>query len=254
MTTRGVLVPLFVSVAALGTSVATATPTPREVIVTTTRVSVSDVVPGTNAAVGVIDLGPSPAAGAARLVTRADLLAALSSRQLPVPANIPDSVRVVRKVRHLPPAEMGALVREAVAAKGLARGVALTAVRPDRSNDVADGWTRVEVDVPRAPKKAGPFLTMAIASFFAAGDEVIARVPVPIELAVSAEGTTFDAPRGAAVTLVVRRTFIEVRVSAVMGADADVGDAAPIQLRPSGRVVRARLTSRDEALALDDGR
>jgi hypothetical protein len=108
--------------------------------------------------------------------------------------------------------------------------------------------------VPRAPKKAGPFMTMAVLSFFGADAEVLARVPVPIELGVSADAITFDTSRGNPLTLVIRRPLVEVRIGAFAGADADIGDPVPVQLRPSGRVVRARLLSKDEALAVEDGR
>jgi hypothetical protein len=136
--------------------------------------------------------------------------------------------------------------------KPLARGVTLTAVRAAQAVDVADGWARVDVDVPRAPKRQGAFVTTAIASFFTVDGEAIARVPVPMELTVSAEGATYDAPRGAAVTLVIRKNYIEVRTTAVTTADADLGDPVPVQLRTSGRVLRGRLTAKDEVVAMED--
>ena len=108
--------------------------------------------------------------------------------------------------------------------------------------------------MPRAPKKAGGFSTSAALSFLGAGDEVLARALVPIDLAVSEDGAAFDAPRGAPVTLVVRRNFVEIRASGVTEADADVGDAVAVQLGVSGRVIHARLLSGDEALAVEVGR
>jgi len=223
---------------------------PGEVLVTRTRVHVGDVLPDAEATTAAVDLGPSPAAGVSRVITRADIVAALQAKQIVSPPRLPDAVRVVRKVKHLGPVDIEALVRAAVASKDLGHGVTLAAVRSSRPMDVADGFTRADVDVPRAPKKAGMFSTTAIASLFVE-DEVVARFPVPLDLAVSEEGASFDAPRGASVTLIVRRSFIEVRVPGVLTADGDVGDAVPVQLRPSGRVLRARLTSKDEAVALE---
>ncbi len=238
----------------LGVAADSAASPPREVRLVGARVHVGDVVPGSDAAVAGVDLGPSPIAGCSRIVTRADILTALGARQLPVPAQLPDAVRVVRQAKHVAPSEVNTLVRDAVNAKALRRGVTLDAVRADHPIDVIDGWSRVDVDLPRAPKKAGPFATVAVLSFFGAEAEVLARVPVPVELSVSTEGTAFDTTRGAPVTLVIRRPLVEVRVGAFAGADADIGDALPIQLRPSGRVVRARLVGKDEALAVEDGR
>jgi hypothetical protein len=226
---------------------------PREVLVTGTRVHVGDVIPGADAATAAVDVGPSPTAGGSRLVTRAEIVAALGAKQLAAPTTMPDAVRVVRKARHLLPADFELLVRTAVAAKPLGRGVTLSAVRVLHPIDVADGWARVDVDVPRAPKHAGLFTTTAIASFYAAESDVTARVPVPVELTVSPEGASYDTPRGAAVTLIVRRGAVEVHAAAVTMADADVGDQVPVQLRQSTRVLRARLTTTDEAVAIEDG-
>jgi hypothetical protein len=137
--------------------------------------------------------------------------------------------------------------------KELGHGVTLASVHADRSFDVADGWTRVDVAVPRAPKKAGTFATTAIAALFA-GDDVIARLPVPVDLAVSADGANYDVARGATVTLVIQRSLVEVRTPSFAAADADIGDPIVVQLRPSGHVVRARLVAKDTAIAIDGDR
>jgi Chaperone for flagella basal body P-ring formation len=258
-TGRAGLAPMLALAAALAATPRAAAEPPAAargrptVVVTGTRVHLGDIVPGAEAAAAAIDLGPSPAAGVSRLVTRADIAAALGAKQVAAPAAVPDAVNVVRRARRLAPSEVDAIVRAALGAQELGHGVTLASVRADRAFDVADGWTRVGVDVPRAPKKAGTFTTTAIASLFV-GDDVIARLPVPVDLAVSSDGATFEVARGATVTLVVRRSFVEVRAPGFAGADADVGDPVPIQLRPSGRVVRARLVSKDEALALDGDR
>jgi hypothetical protein len=251
MSRRASIVLLATAIALGSPAESTAAP-PRQVRLVGARVHVGDVVPSADASIAGVDVGPSPVAGCSRIVSRADIVTALEARQLPVPSELPDAVRVVRQARRVAPPEMDALVRDAIEAKPPRRGVKLEAVRAERPVDVIDGWTRVEVEVPRPPKKAGPFDTNAFVSFYGAEAEVLARVPVPVELTVSDEGTSYDAPRGAHVTLVIQRSLVEVRIGAFAGADADVGDAVPIQLRPSGRVVRARLTSKDEALALED--
>jgi hypothetical protein len=239
-------------VALAGARPANAAP-PREVAVTGSRIHLGDLAPNADAAIAAVDVGPSPAPGASRLVTKSDIAAALAAKALPVPPTLPEAVRVVRKAKHLLPADLDAIVRHAIDDKPFARGVSLMAVRPDHPVDVAEGWARVDVDVPRPPKRQGPFATTALASFFTADGEAIARVPVRLELAISAEGAIYDAPRGATVTLIVRRNYVEVRAPGVTTADADLGDAVPVQLRNSGRVLRARLTARDEAVAVEDG-
>jgi hypothetical protein len=232
---------------------AAAASAPRSVFVTGTRVRIADVLPGVDAGAAAVDVGPSPSAGGSRVVTRAEIVAALTAKQLASPADVPDAVRVVRKVKHLSPSEMETIVRDALGAGPAWRGVRLGAVKAEHAIDVADGWGRVEIDVPRPPKRPGVFATTAIASFYAPDGDVTARIPVPVELSVSPEGATYDAARGSQVTLVVRRGYVEVRASGVAMSDADIGDPVPVQLRGSLRVVRAKLLSRDEALALEDG-
>jgi hypothetical protein len=239
--------------AALALATPAAAAPPQEVAVTGTRIRVGDVAPSVDAAIAAVDIGPSPTPGASRLVTKNDVVAALTAKLIPVPATLPDAVRVVRKAQHISPAELDGLVRGALNDKPLGHGVTLAAVRVAHPVDVADGWAHIDVDVPHAPKRQGAFTTTAIASFYTAEGEAIARVPVPMELAVSADGALYDTPRGASVTLVIRRNYIEVRTTGMTTADADLGDAVPVQLRPSGRVLRARLTAKDEAVAIEDG-
>ena len=77
-------------------------------------------------------------------------------------------------------------------------------------------------------------------------------MPVPIELAVSAEAPL----RHAARRVGHARDSPELHRSADDRNDhggRGFGDAVPLQLRTSGRVLRARLTAKDEAVAIEDG-
>ncbi len=49
----------------------------------------------------------------------------------------------------------------------------------------------------------------------------------------------------------VRQGLIEVRIGASAGADANIGDMLPVVLRPSGRVLQARLIEPTVALAVE---
>jgi hypothetical protein len=61
-----------------------------------------------------------------------------------------------------------------------------------------------------------------------------------------------DVAKGATITLLVRRGLVEVSIGAVAGADGDTGGILPVLLKPSGRVVRARIVDKDHAVALED--
>ncbi len=224
---------------------------PARVSVTGPRVRVGDVLPDAPPDAAAVDLGPAPAPGGTRLIEREAILRALRERQATEPARIPESIRVSRRTRTLTAAEVERLVRDALPPERLPRGAALTAVRPPRALEVPAGWTAVAAELPRPPRRAGPFATTAYVSFLLDGD-TLARIPVPVELTLPAGAAAPDLARGAAVTLVVRRGLVEVRASASAGADANVGDTLPVVLRPAGRVLRARLIERDLAIALEE--
>jgi flagella basal body P-ring formation protein FlgA len=223
----------------------------RQIEVTGARIHIGDVWPDASARAATFDLGPTPQAGGSRLLTRRDLVAAFDREHVPAPAGLPDAVRVVRKTKRLAPWDVDALVRTSMASTPLHHGVVLAIVNAERPLEVAEGYARVDVEVPRAPKKAGAFSTSAVLSFFDGDGQVSSRVTVPIVLAVSEDGAAYDTPRGSSVTLVVRRNLVEVRVPGVATVDGDVGDPITVQLHGSGRLLHARLSSKDEALATE---
>jgi hypothetical protein len=129
-----------------------------------------------------------------------------------------------------------------------------TVVRVDCSRTIAlpAGIGLVTVDVTPPARRAGRTTASGLGTFFRAGD-VVARIPLTFELEVSSAGLVYDVTRGSALTLVVERGMVEVRTTAVAGADADVGDVLQVLLRPSGRALRARLVAKDRAVAVEDG-
>lgn len=233
----------------LGGAPADASP-PSLVTVSGARVLVGDVVRGAPADAAAVDLGPSPAIGGSRLIDRATILRALREHAATEPSHLPEAVRVLRLSRTVSATDLERLTRAGLAQHPLARGAALTAVRASRALDVAAGWDAVTAELPRLPRRAGAFSTTALVTF-RAGPEVLGRTSVQVDLLLPASAAAPELARGAAVTLVVRQGLVEIRVGASAGADADVGDTLPVILRPSGRVLRARLIERETALAED---
>ena len=214
------------------------------------RIHVSDVVSGSTEDAGAIDLGPVPTAGGSRVIVRAEIVAALKEHGEVEPHAIPGSVRVVRKMTQLTAADIERTIREALTSSKMPRGATLAVVRAPRVLDLPDGYTSTTTELQKPPHRAGAFSTNVILSFFRDA-EVLARVSVPIELSLSTDAASFDLVKGAPVTLVIRRGLVEVTAPATAAADADVGDAFPILLRPSGRVISARLTDKSHALSLE---
>lgn len=234
---------LLSCLAALASPDAAAVRPPKTVTVASPRLALGDVVAGIGADLATLDLGPAPAAGATRLFTRGDLQAAVGDRAAGV--RLPEAVRVERRTRRLSPQDLEAMVRASLEGK-LPRGAALSAVRARGTTVVADGWDVVAAALPRLPRKVGRLATSVQLELSQQGT-VIAGLQVPVELTLSAEAALPDVAKGAPVTVVVRRGFVEIQAQAVAGADADVGDALPVLLRGSGRSLRALLVTADRA-------
>ncbi len=224
-----------------------ATP-PERVTIGAARVLVSDVVRSAPTEAGSVDLGPSPAVGASRLIDRASIVRALREHGVRDLPEVPEAVRVVRRSRTLSASEIERMTRERLAAEGLPRHAELTGVRSSRGLEVADGWDAVNVELPRLPRRTGPFSTTALLTF-RVGTEVLGRASVQVDLSLPAASAQPDVARGGPLTLVVRQGLVEVRIGATASADADVGERLQVVLHPSGRVLRARLLDRDTALA-----
>lgn len=223
-----------------------------EVQVSRARLTVADVVRGATGPAGEIDLGRSPVPGGTRVLTREEIAAAIAEAgQGAGASSIPETIRVVRKMMTLDANAVEKVARDAIGARGLWRGVTLSAVRAPKSVKVADGWDRVEVDISKPPRKKGNHSTRARLTFFQGG-EMLTQTAVPIDLALTEEAMVPDVKKGSPVTIVVKRGLVEVTTSAIAQTDADIGSIFPVQLRGSGRVLRVSLQSNGQALVVDD--
>lgn len=197
-----------------------------------------------------VDLGPAPPLGGARTIDREEVTRALTAANAPAAPKLPAQFRVVRRARRLTTADVDKLVRAAIDPARVPRRATITNVR-SAALQVPDGFDRVTVDLPTLPRRSGTVTVTAAVSFVCEGD-VLARITVPVDFNVPAEALVPDVAKGAAITLVVRRGLVEVSISAVAGADGDTGGILPVLLRPSGRLVRARIVDKDHAVALED--
>jgi Chaperone for flagella basal body P-ring formation len=227
----------------------------RRVVVDGPRITLADLIPS-HPELDRVDLGAAPPAGGTRLVTQKQIrraLEALADAGDPVSlagAPIPKSVRVARRSVHLGLARQKQLVKQSV---NLPKGVTIKRIRPRRSVQVGGGWTTVEFFVPRPPRRVGPWSTSLTARLMKDG-VLVGSFGVTVDLTVSAEAAEPDLARGAPVTLIVRQGRVEVQVRGVADRDADVGAIFSVRLRPSGKIVRARLLTSDRAIALEAGR
>lgn len=216
------------------------------------RIHFGDLVKGAPEAAKALDLGAAPAPGGSRLVTQAELKKALDDAKVQTRVALPEAVRVVRRTKKLDARAIDKVARDAIQAAGLPRGATLATVKAPTSFELSEGWDGVTAEIPKPPHRTGSCATVVTLAF-KEGSEVVARLSVPIELSLGAEAAAFDVAKGASLQLVVRRGLVEISATALAGSDADVGSTFTVTLRPSGRVVRAKLVDKEHAEAIEGG-
>ena len=219
-----------------------------EVQVTGNRIHVSDVVKNAPADIADVDLGAAPAGGGSRIFDQGDLALALGDEQTKV--TLPSAIRVVRKMHKLDVAELTKTTTNGIAQLRLWRGVSLSHVHPLHGAEVPAGWTTIDIEIPKPPRRAGALATNALLSFETDG-ETTAKLVVPIELMLSEEAAKPEIAHGSEIQVMVKRGFVEVSTAAVAGADGDAGDVISVTVRGSNRVLRARVQDATHAVALE---
>jgi hypothetical protein len=214
------------------------------------RVRLADVIDAAPAALAEVDLGPAPPPGGTRVLSRDEIVQGLRrAGHEPGALKLPASVRVVGASRAIGPEELASLARAAIE-KQLPAGVTLGRVEPSTTVVVPPRATVRSARLPRPPRQKGPFRTTATLEL-ASDDKVVASVPVSVVLDVSEEAAKTDVARGSRVNLVIERPAIRITAAGVVLGDANVGDVVQVSVRPTGRVVRAKLTGRDEARVME---
>ena len=221
-----------------------------EMQVTGNRVHLSDVVHNAPADLADLDLGAAPGAGGSRIFDKGELALALGDKQNKV--SLPNAVRIVRKMHKLDVAEITKTATDGIAHLTLWRGVTLSHVKPTHGSEVPEGWTKINIEIPKPPRKSGALATNATLAFETDG-ETTAKVLVPIELMLSEDAAKPEISHGAQIQLVVKRGLVEVSTPATAGADGDTGDVISVTVQASNRVLRARVSDATHAVALEGG-
>jgi len=214
------------------------------------RMRLVDLVPTVPASMADIDLGPSPPPGGSRLVGREELIVAI--RRVGAFANttrLPASIRAVAASRRIGSSELTALATAEIA-KHLRPGVQLKRVEDAPDVVVVPGAKVQSASVSFIPYQKGEARTTAVLEL-ASDDVTVASVPLGVVVEVLESGAHPDVKRGATVNLVIERPSMRISAPGTAAADANVGDSVIFHVASTGRTVRARIASRDEAVVLE---
>jgi hypothetical protein len=219
-----------------------------EVQITGSRVHLSDVVANAPADLADFDLGAAPASGGSRIFDKGDLALALGDKQNKV--TLPNAIRIVRKMHKLDIAELEKTTTNSIAHMRLWRGASLVHVKPMHAIEIPEGWTKIDIEIPKPPRRSGALATNATLAFQADG-ETTAKVIVPIDLMLSEDAAKPEVAHGSEIQLIVKRGLVEVATPATAGADGDAGDVISVTVKASNRVLRARIQDASHVVALE---
>jgi hypothetical protein len=232
-------------VAAAALLLGTALPAGAETVVNVASrtVHVSDLDPGAPADIAAIDLGRAPPPGSSRLYTRREILDLLREAGAdPKRLSMPPSVRVVATAERWNSAELAARAESTVRAN-LPPGVTLVKLGALQGVVVPPG-TLVASARPVIPKRVGRH-ELTLMAELRADDETVARSPLKLVVEVSEEALAPALRKGDRITLVVDQGNARIGAGAMTMADANIGDTVYCKVTSTGKVLKARVTSRD---------
>jgi hypothetical protein len=210
------------------------------------RILLGDVIASAPEGLADLDLGPAPPPGSSRLLTKTDLERELRQRGVDVAKMaIPSTVRVVGAARRIAPEKMAELARPYIE-KELPPGVMLTNVRASYEVVVPPAAEVKSVHLPKILRQKGTQRTTVTIELVCDGTPV-AKVPVTVVLEVSEQAARPDLARQSRLNLSLERGAVKVSTVGQLLADANIGESARMLVVATGRVVEAKILSRDEA-------
>jgi flagella basal body P-ring formation protein FlgA len=230
---------------------ALAAPAAAETVVNVTgrTLHVVDLDPRAPADVADIELGRTPPPGGSRQFTKqeiSDLVRAAGGD--PSHLSLPRTLRVTTTAERWAPVELAARADSAVRAQ-LPPGVTLKKISAPQGVVVPPGTIVASVRLSMA-KRVGRQELTTIAELHA-DDEIVARAPIRVVLEVSEEALAPAIRKGDRLTLVVDQGNARVGANAIALADANTGDAIFFKVTSTGKVLKARVASRDIGVVVD---
>jgi hypothetical protein len=193
-----------------------------------------------------VDLGPAPAPGNSRLLSRQEIERQLrEAGQSPSLVRVPASIRVTSAAKRWTVAELETLVQPAIE-RALPRGARLAKLRVRKGYALSPRSEVGRVTIGKLPKREGSHQTTAMVELVADGETSV-RLPVSVELELGAQASQSVLEKGAAVHLVIERGAARVSAVGVALSAGDVGDVVQFKVQNTHKVLRARIESRTTA-------
>jgi len=212
-------------------------------------VRLADVDPGASAELGAIDLGRAPPPGGSRVLTRREIRQRVrDAGKDPAGVNVPPTVRVESPADRWSPAEL-AVRADAVVRAALPFGVSLVKIGATQGAVVPPG-THVASAKAIVPHGIGRHELTVVAEL-RRDDEVVGRAPLTLVVEVSAEAFAPILRKGDRLTLVVEQGNARIGATGVALADANQGDSIWFRVTSTGKVLKARVASREVGVVVE---
>ena len=242
---------LFPHAAWLVAAVALAAPAGAEtkVSVDGPNVRLAEIDPGASAELGAIDLGRAPPPGASRVLTRREIRQRVrDAGRDPAGVNVPATVRIESPAERWNPAEV-AVRADAVVRAALPLGVSLVKIAATQGVVVPPG-TNVASVKPVVPHGVGRHEVTVVAEL-RRDDEIVGRAPLSLVLEVSAEAFAPILRKGDRLTVVIEQGNARIGATGVALADANQGDSIWFRVTTTGKVLKARVASRELGVVVE---
>jgi hypothetical protein len=230
----------------LATAPAAAQPT---VSVTGRSVRVADIDPNAPHELAGIELCKAPPPGSSRLLTRRDMQTRVREAGFdPKGLALPSTLRLEAPAERWTADDVAARA-DATVRNALPPGVTLVKLSAARGAVVPPG-TSVAGVKPSVPRRAGRHTITTVAEL-RADEEIVARAPLTLVLEVSEAALEPLVKKGDRVTLLIEYGNARVGASGLALADANAGDLVWLKVATTGKVLKAKLVSRDTGMVVE---
>ncbi|MCK6532585.1 MAG: flagella basal body P-ring formation protein FlgA [Polyangiaceae bacterium] len=195
------------------------------------------------------DLGPAPAPGQSRLVSKDELGRRLADAGIDAKTvKLPSAIRVTRSARHLSAGDLVKSARPALAAR-LPSGARVLSLTASKGATVAKNVEVMGIRVPKLPRRVGQH-TLTITAELGELGTISHRLPLRAVITLDESAAKPAVQRGARLDLLIEQGAVRVGASAIALGDADAGEVTTFKVEATKKIVRGRVLSSNRAVVV----